>query len=80
LQGFERRGKQQQCTQARTNDREKDRRQQAAATYGIEGVEKDILLQTIQTHREDTNDTPEEFRRRFARVFDWKAPIPPSSP
>ena len=35
-------------------------------TCGIEGVEKNILLQTIQTHREDTNDTPEEFRRRFA--------------
>jgi hypothetical protein len=25
----------------------------------------DLLLETIQIHREDTQDTPEEFRRRF---------------
>lgn len=35
-------------------------------TYGIEGVEKNLLMERIQTHREDTKDTTEEFRRRFA--------------
>lgn len=34
-------------------------------TYGVEGIEKDLLLETIQTHREDTSDTLEEFQRRF---------------
>jgi len=32
---------------------------------GIEGIEKDLWLKTIQIHREDTNDTPEDFQRRF---------------
>lgn len=35
-------------------------------TSGIEGIEKDLLLEPIQIHREDTNDTPEEFQRRFS--------------
>ena len=35
-------------------------------TVGIEGIEQDLLLGTIQIHREDTNDTPDEFRRRFS--------------
>ncbi len=34
-------------------------------TFGIEGIEKDLLLETIQIHREDTEDTPEEFQKRF---------------
>ena len=34
-------------------------------TYGIEGNEKDLLLETIQIHRCDTEDTPEEFQRSF---------------
>ena len=34
-------------------------------TYGIEGIEKNLLLETIQIHREDTEDTPEEFQQRF---------------
>jgi hypothetical protein len=29
-------------------------------TYGIEGSEKDFLLDTIQIHCEDTEDTPED--------------------
>jgi hypothetical protein len=33
-------------------------------TNGIEGMEDSLRLETIQTHREDTNDTPEEFVRR----------------
>jgi hypothetical protein len=39
-------------------------------TVGIEGLEKDMLLETIQAHREDTEDTPEEFQRRFP-VGSW---------
>jgi hypothetical protein len=34
-------------------------------TIGTEGVEKNLWLDTIQTHREDTNDTTEGFQRRF---------------
>ena len=34
-------------------------------TVGIDGIETDLRLATIQVHREDTNDTPEEFQRRF---------------
>ena len=34
-------------------------------TNGIEGIEEGLLLNTIQTHREDTGDTTEEFQRRF---------------
>jgi hypothetical protein len=34
-------------------------------TYGIEGIENGLLLETIQVHREDTEDMPEEFQRRF---------------
>jgi hypothetical protein len=36
-----------------------------AQIVGIEGIEKDFWLATIQIHREDTNDTPDEFQRRF---------------
>ena len=32
---------------------------------GITGIEKDLWLETIQLHREDTNEAPEEFQRRF---------------
>jgi hypothetical protein len=35
-------------------------------TVGIEGIEKDLLLDTIQFHRGDTCDSPEEFQQRFA--------------
>jgi hypothetical protein len=35
-------------------------------TIGIEGIEKDLWLGTLQIHRENTRDTPEEFRRRFS--------------
>jgi hypothetical protein len=34
-------------------------------TVGIEGIEEDLWLETIQVHREDTEDLPEEFQRRF---------------
>jgi hypothetical protein len=34
-------------------------------TIGIEGIEKDLWLDTIQIHRDDTDNTPEEFQRRF---------------
>ena len=33
--------------------------------FGTEGIEKNLWLNTIQTHREDTNDTTEGFQRRF---------------
>jgi hypothetical protein len=34
-------------------------------TFGIEGIEKDLALETIQIHCEHTGDTPEQFRQRF---------------
>jgi len=34
-------------------------------THGIEGIENNLLLETIQVHCEDTEDTPEKFQRRF---------------
>jgi len=34
-------------------------------TSGIEGIEEGLLLETIQTHRPDTGDSPEQFQRRF---------------
>ena len=34
-------------------------------TIGIKGIEKNRLLETIQIHRRDNQDTPEEFQRRF---------------
>ena len=34
-------------------------------TIGIEGIEKDIWLDTVQIHRVDTENTPDEFQRRF---------------
>ena len=33
---------------------------------GVEGIEKDLLLDTFQIHRQDTDDTPDQFRRRFS--------------
>jgi len=35
-------------------------------TIGVEGKEKDLGLGTLQIHREDTQDTPCEFRERFS--------------
>ncbi|MFL6305715.1 MAG: hypothetical protein ACJ72H_19475 [Candidatus Sulfotelmatobacter sp.] len=35
-------------------------------TYGIEGIEKDLLLQTVQIHREDTDSTSDKFLKRFS--------------
>ena len=32
---------------------------------GIEGLEKNLFLETIQIHRGDTTNTPEEFRHGF---------------
>lgn len=34
-------------------------------TYGTEGIDKGLALETIQIHVEDTENTPEEFQRRF---------------
>jgi hypothetical protein len=34
-------------------------------TIGIEGIDRDLVLDTIQIHREDTEKTPEEFQQRF---------------
>src|SRR5271169_2368286 len=34
-------------------------------TIGIEGIEEDLWLDTVQIHREDTDNTPEEFQRSF---------------
>jgi hypothetical protein len=34
-------------------------------SIGIKGIEKDLWLGTLQIHRENTRDTPEEFQRRF---------------
>ncbi len=34
-------------------------------TNGIEGIEKGLLLETIQIHCSDTENTREEFQRRF---------------
>lgn len=34
-------------------------------TFGIEGIDTDLLLETIQIHREDTNNTPEQFQSGF---------------
>jgi hypothetical protein len=34
-------------------------------TIGVEGIEKNLCLETIQIHRCDTENTPEEFQRRF---------------
>ena len=36
-----------------------------AQTNGIEGIEKNLILGTIQIHREDTGDTQSEFKLRF---------------
>lgn len=35
------------------------------ATHGIEGIETGLALEAIQIHHEDTENTPEEFQRRF---------------
>jgi hypothetical protein len=34
-------------------------------TSGIDGIEKDLLLDTIQIDRDDTGDTPEVFKRKL---------------
>ncbi len=34
-------------------------------TFGIEGIEKNLLLATFQIHRDDTSETSEEFQLRF---------------
>ena len=34
-------------------------------TFGTEGVETDLLIETIQIQRSDTEDTPAKFRQRF---------------
>jgi len=34
-------------------------------TVGMEGIEKNLLLDTIQIDRSDTNDSTEEFQKRF---------------
>jgi len=36
-----------------------------AQTNGIEGIENNLILGTIQIHREDTDDTKSEFEHRF---------------
>jgi urease beta subunit len=35
-------------------------------TYGIEGIEKDLLLKTVHIHLEDTDNTSDEFQKRFS--------------
>ena len=35
-------------------------------TMGVEGREKNLLLGAFQIHREDTADTPDQFRRRLS--------------
>jgi hypothetical protein len=39
-------------------------------TVGIEGIEKDLLLETIQVHRNDTSYTCEQFREKLP-VGSW---------
>jgi hypothetical protein len=39
-------------------------------TLGIEGIEKDLLLKTIQVHRCDTDYSREQFRDRYP-VGSW---------
>lgn len=34
-------------------------------TFGTEGIDEGLLLDTIQLHREDTDDTCEEFQKRL---------------
>jgi len=34
-------------------------------TIGTEGIEKDLWLGTMQIHRPNTDDSAEEFRKRF---------------
>ncbi len=34
-------------------------------TNGIEGIEDNLFLGTIQVHRDDTHDTKSEFENRF---------------
>ena len=36
-----------------------------AHSIGMDGSDAGLLLDTIQLHREDTKDSPEEFRRRL---------------
>jgi hypothetical protein len=39
-------------------------------TVGIDGGEKDLLLETIQVHREDTTYSPEQFQDKLP-VGSW---------
>lgn len=34
-------------------------------TIGIDGIERGLLLDTVQIHRGDTEDAPEEFQQTF---------------
>ena len=34
-------------------------------TNGVDGIEENLLLETVQIHREDTTDTESEFKHRF---------------
>lgn len=34
-------------------------------TFGVQGVEQDLLLSTMQIHREDAAETPEQFEKRL---------------
>ena len=34
-------------------------------TNGVEGIDEDLLLETLQIHREDTDDTESDFKHRF---------------
>ncbi len=34
-------------------------------TIGTEGIERDLLLETVQIHRSDTGDAAWDFQRRF---------------
>ena len=38
-------------------------------TYGIEGIEKDLLLETIQIHCEDTEDMPRRLPAQVPRGY-----------
>ncbi len=34
-------------------------------TYGVDGIETGLILETIQIHRSDTNDGTKKFQRKF---------------
>jgi hypothetical protein len=49
-------------------------------TYGIEGIEKDLLLKTVHIHRGDTDNTSVSFKRHFPWAPCCKLQRQPSSP